>query len=358
MVSKGMVFSTISILLVLFFTFIFSTVFTEYSASTDDFYTIKANAIGNYFDIVVDYYIPVVFSNAGHSALENMINFTGENQKFIKGNFSEAYQSLIMNGTLNCDFLVSGCKKTYPYLQTNGLDTWLVNLSAVNFTDSTVTLSEATNLFTKGDILNISLDPTTIVMYHDSPWTVVVEAEFDIVFESPQFAINDLGRKISAKFPITDLRNPTYVNYSGNTLNVLYKNTTEIYNIWDIDLLKGAIKEHKFHANTNAPDFLMRLQGLEGASTFGAIGFIDPVWVNSSGPLSGFSPYAVRPFTDPAFFTGSDCDRAGGDSLKYLYNISGISGEDYEGFRLSFNDTLRYTGIDFNYSNIEAVCKG
>jgi hypothetical protein len=355
---KGIVFSIVAIILVIFFMLIYTTVSNEYVQGTETYLLFKAKSAGGYESQIVNYYLPIALKQSSYAAIYAMINFTGVDNTYIPpSEFQNVFRSLVKNG----NFSYNDGMNTYNWsinaskMENKTLSKWVTNLS-INLSDSISTLAEETTAFGFNDSLTIVPDYDELYIYQSSPWEITVISLFNVTFLSSEFQITNLQKPVVVKIPIIGMRDPNLLVNSHGSLEIEIHNETEIINVWDISKLKSAIKNHKYYASSRAPEFLMRFQNVTNSSSNGIETFIDPVWVNTS--LIDFnSTYMERSYVDFMFFNKTNC-KFEDDSLKYLYNVSDISNlSSYQGFRLDLNSTVKYVGIDFNVSAAPAICR-
>ena len=363
---KGIIFSIISVIIVVFFLFVFSTITRQFEEQSDDFFFVQAEAIGTYHDLLVDYYIPFTIEQAARNTFDVMLNFSAEESELLpKSEFSRLYRELMEKGKTNFTEARQGNTVFVLHeLNTSGnrtLADWL-NEFSVDFENENITLAEQTNLFQSrvnvedSDVLSVTTDFSRLNFTHTTPWAVTVTAYVTIIMNTSEFEIKTKNKPISVDVSIIGMDNPVHLAHSEGNLSSLIDNSTEFINVWNISRLDEEIIEQRYFSNAHAPTYLSRFTNQTTPSKFGILSFINPDWIEDGSYFANYQTQVTRRnFVDYQFFEPTNC-LFSSDPEDFLYNISGISNKYAYGFQLDLNNTVRYTGTDFGGSNTEPIC--
>ncbi|KYK27143.1 hypothetical protein AYK26_00420 [Euryarchaeota archaeon SM23-78] len=122
--------------------------------------------------------------------------------------------------------------------------------------------------------IDIYINVTNIILYHDSPWSVkvVVTAHVNIT-DNKGLANWDFYKDYNTSVSLKDIRDPVYSVYTlgrvPNTIRIT--NITDFVNDSNNDTtnLQNHTNHSYYKANTLAPSFLMRLEGNFSSSPYG-----------------------------------------------------------------------------------------
>jgi hypothetical protein len=363
---KGIVFSIISVLIVLSFGLVVSFMVTEVNYQADDSFVYKAESLNQYYSLLKTHYLPRILSVTSRVAMEEIIKYEITNGKFIdKGNLTLAYQDLIKDG--NYSGVSPYIPIDYALDQTKTLDYW-----TAFFEDQAIILFNLPTINTSGgameDPINITPLYSTFTLEQTSPWEVMVTTYFNISVDAGDFKISDEMYEIKTSFSILDLEDPLYGVHADTLYPINFTNYTRLVNEWDQEELEDALDSYIYFHSSRAPCFLMRLQNISESADAnsdctpdaGIESFLHPDDIRFTGaPFESYNISArKKSYIDFMFFDDTMRLCAGDtDPLFYLYGIEEISNtSDYLNFRLDLNSTTQYLGSDFFSSNTTVVC--
>ncbi|MBI5149141.1 hypothetical protein HZA33_05675, partial [Candidatus Pacearchaeota archaeon] len=195
------------------------------------------------------------------------------------GNATLTFQQAVINGTFD--------GKSSEFLQSSAFSDWVNTIKA------------------KGSEMNIFVNITNleIKLYQESPWSITLEADFNLFAnDSNGLAYWNKQEAIKSEINIEGFEDPLYTIYtSGKLPNIvnrtIYEGTYAAGT--DVSNLTVHALNSWYAANSNAPSYLMRLEGRLGSSPYGIESMINLVNLGKEG-----LPVYERSVIDYIYFSG------------------------------------------------------
>lgn len=210
-------------------------------------------------------------------------------------NMSGEFAEVIYNGTVN--------RTRQPLMDNNTLSWWVQKIQ---------TQSAHINVNT-----TISIGPVAISQ--SDPWRVQLDMALNVtIVDKDGVARWNVSRAAQAFVPIEDFEDPFYAVKTGGALSRKIIRTN--FTVWNVTYLRTHLMNETYLNNSNAPSFLLRLQGSTTASNNGIETLIDTNDLTRVG-ISVENKTSV----DYIYWSTSNPSHSG---------ISGITNVDYTKFRL------------------------
>lgn len=195
--------------------------------------------------------------------------------------------------------------------------------------------------------LNLTINATSVSLYHESPWTVTVAINLSIdIYDMKQIAEWHLNKTIYSTVPIIDIKDPLYtVNTRGRVPNTIksfpyseFINDTDDKN--DTHYLQLFINESYYINSTRAPSFLMRFTNDISASTYGIESIVDlqEFIVQNATIYDKKSAVDFMYFNSAQIIEGKVCNIQNMPGLLRLDNTT-LTNLTYELYKVQYNST-------------------
>lgn len=245
---------------------------------------------------------------AGYRGVISLEREIATNGSFIP-NLSAYFGEVMINGTLN------------------GVSQDLMTDASINDWSSRIN-EEASKVN-----INLIVTPISVEVYHESPWSIVVELEATMNFtDTNNLASWYYNKTFTKNIDISSFEDPLYIvnSYNKVTNLIILANNTDFVNESnnDTSILYSHLNNSFYTASSDAPSFLMRLEGNLSPSPFGIESLVNlPDFSKQSVPLLDKSVVDYQYF-DSNYSGGSDyCDFEG---MPSWFRISDSKREDYE----------------------------
>lgn len=192
---------------------------------------------------------------SGYRSIISLQKHVAANATFIS-NFDSTFSEVFINGTVN------------------GISEDLMIDSSINdWIDRINTESLKVNII-------FNFYPTSVMVYHDTPWSVVVELNgYMNISDTNNLASWYFNKTFKKGFDIISFEDPLYtVKSSDKVTNIIVKaNYSTFINPLnnDTSVLAYHVNNSIYIASINAPSFLMRFVGNLSPSPFGIESFVD-----------------------------------------------------------------------------------
>ncbi len=239
---KGMFFTIIAIIISILF--ISSVIVHERFAQIEKMEQIelRAETIDDFLSAIERDFERALYIS-GYRALLSIDSYIIDSGIFVD-DAEQSFLSLITNATLQ--------GSSYPIMQNQTLEDWTLKVEVI---------AQQFDIDADIDVLSVSLS-------QDDPWYLTVESQINISL-SDERGVASWKRTWDAKnsIPIDGFNDPLYVVKTNGV--VLRKITPTNITQWDADSLRSFLASSQYRANTDAPSFLMRLEGSLSSSPYG-----------------------------------------------------------------------------------------
>ena len=251
---KGMIFTVIAVLLVS--VMISSTFFlTKSSYIKKSFVANSRVSSMNDFLLSVEADMDRSIMISGYRTIISLQKDIASNGEFLD-DFDSSFFEVFVNGTLNGsaqDLMVNA-----------SLNDWISRINEESVK------------------VNIIFDftPNSLVVYHDTPWSVVIELNGTMnVSDSSGLASWNYNKSFKRNIDIVSFEDPVYTIKSYNKVTNLiikanYSDFVDLSNN-DTSVLLYHTNNMRYIASTDAPSFLMRFEGNLSPSNFGIESLVD-----------------------------------------------------------------------------------
>jgi hypothetical protein len=312
--SKGIFFTLLGIVLVGLFisTFVF---YVHYRQSRQmDSYEIRINSMNELLKSTNADLQRALYISGFRSILSLVENVTSPGGTPLLDSRNE-FLRMILNGTTRASSRVEGM---------------MVNQTITNWTNKIESLASQMDF-------NLSILLVNISVYQDNPWSVGIRGDFNMsLSDTKKIASWKTRTSITTAIDIVGLEDPLYSLGTSSYRHrwIVRANTT----VWNTTGLKAHLDKKTYVADSDAPDFLMRLQGLYGPSSHGIGTLVDKYdWPAELG-----APDPEASSVDYVYFSHAI-------TMNYsIYNISDL-GVKYSGFRLDSGHIDFYGMNGHNY---------
>lgn len=204
----------------------------------------------------------------------------------------------------------------------------MVNQTIKNWTKKICALAQQIDV-------NLSIKIINLTVYQSSPWAVNVRTAVNLsLTDKKRTASWHKSSTITTAVDLETLEEPLYAILSNGVLHrsIAKSNVTS----WNISSLKQHLVKNTYVANTNAPSFMLRLEGKFDASANGIETLIDTnEWLYRVGPVKHTSS------VDYIYFSNRGNKN---------YSIHNITDKGYGDFRLDSDHVKSYNVLGYNYT--------
>ncbi|MBI5397957.1 hypothetical protein HZB03_00705 [Candidatus Woesearchaeota archaeon] len=186
---------------------------------------------------------------SGFRALLSLVNDVVTTGVFVS-NLSTQFSEVIYNGTIN------GTAQTL--MENNTLLYWVQKIQ-----------QESANIN-----LNTTIRIGSVLVDQTDPWMVLLTMDANVSIADKDGAASwNVSRTVQASIPIEGFEDPFYAVKTGGLLSrkIFRTNLTS----WNVAYLRIHLRNETYLNNSNAPNFLQRLQGSTAASNSGIETLID-----------------------------------------------------------------------------------
>ncbi|MBI4739562.1 hypothetical protein HY772_08560 [Candidatus Woesearchaeota archaeon] len=247
---------------------------------------------------------------SGFRALLSLVNDVVTTGVFVS-NLSTQFSEVIYNGTIN--------GTAQDLMQNNTLLYWTQKIQ-----------EESAKIN-----LNTTIRVGSLLIDQSDPWMVLLTMEANVsIVDKDGAASWNVSRTVQARIPIEGFEDPFFVVKTGGLLSrkVFRTNLT----LWNVTHLRTHLKNETYLNNSNAPNFLLRLQGSTAASNNGIETLIDTNDLIQVG-ISVLNKTSV----DYIYWSTNNPGH---------YGITGITNVDYPKFRLDSAHLSVYNVTNQSYS--------
>lgn len=310
---KGIFFTFIAITIMAIFILVF-TPQADISLQKDtESIRARISSLDNYVNDLESRYFETVLRAAAYKTILSLIFYMNETGSYLT-NFDDAFQEVMINGTINKVPIDEITNKKIMY-----------NNTLLNWSNRVIqTAKDTLNVNTNISIHNVSA-------FQTGPWAIEANLILNFTVNSSTANWKRENITIRATISIEGMPDPYYLINTKSTSS--YTNqiniSTVAYNQWDISKVREHIRSgtYVYWQNSNAPSFLMRFTNtISPSSCCGIESFVNPNKITPSDQLRSYVDY---------HFWKNDVP------CSELWDITGLW-DEFNYFKLDFDHLEKY----------------